>query len=324
MKTIAILSGGDSSEYDISVKSALAVQEALKESYLTYIIIIKGQNWYWEDPSKRIYGIDKNTFTLKLENEIIQFDAAFIAIHGTPGEDGILQGYFEMMKIPYSSCNTYSSAISFNKNACKSVLREYSIPMAKSIIITDSDEAGPEALAKELGLPMFVKPNQSGSSFGVTKVNNIEDIIPAITEASKESKEVMLESLMSGTELACGLLKTSERTIILPLTEIVSKNEFFDYEAKYTPGMAEEISPARISDVLTEKVQSLSSQIYDILGCRGLVRVDFIIVNDRPMFLEINTIPGMTKESIVPGQIIESGLSPGELYSIIIEDILKS
>jgi len=321
MKTIAIVAGGDSSEYEISVKSATEVSKALSLRYLTYIILIRGTNWYWEDQKGRYHNIDKNDFTLKTDEYKIRFDGVFIAIHGTPGENGLLQGYFDMMKIPYTSCSAFSSALTFNKQATKLYLKEYDIMMAEAFIIRKGETTDPGQIIKKTGFPCFVKPNDSGSSFGVTKVKNRDELVPAIEKAFKESSEVMIEAFMPGREVACGVVKTKNKKLVLPVTEIISKNEFFDYEAKYTPGRSEEVTPANIPEAITEDIQGLSSLIADLLGCKGIVRVDFILVSDIPRFLEINTVPGMTPESLVPQQAKAAGINLEELYSIVVEDM---
>jgi len=323
MRTIAIVAGGDSSEYDISVKSAGEVCKLLVPGYQAYIIMIRGTNWYWEDPKGRYLSIDKNDFTLKTEDQKIRFDAVFIAIHGTPGENGLLQGYFDMMKIPYTSCDAFCSALTFNKQATKLYLKEYNIPMAEAILVRRTDEPDQAAIAKQVGLPCFVKPNASGSSFGVTKVKIMEELPGAIETAFRESNEVMVEAFMNGREVACGVVKTRNKSLILPVTEIISKNEFFDYEAKYTPGKSDEMTPADIPSEITDKIQELSSRVYDILGCKGIVRVDFIVIAGEPHFLEINTVPGMTEESIIPKQAEAAGIDLTGLYSMVIEDLFR-
>ncbi len=320
MKSIAIVAGGDSSEFEISVKSAGEVAKALASGYITYIIIINGTNWYWEDEKGRYHNIDKNDFCLVTDEYRIRFDAVFIAIHGTPGENGLLQGYLDMLNIPYSSCPAFSSALTFNKQACKLYLKEYKIPMADAVLIRRGDNLDADSILKLTGIPCFVKPNDSGSSFGVTKVKKKEDLLSAIENAFSESNEVMIEKFMDGREVACGVVKTSGKTIILPVTEIISKNEFFDYEAKYTPGKSDEVTPADMPGKITDEIQRLSSLVYDLLGCKGIVRVDFIVIGDKPFFLEINTVPGMTKESLVPKQMDAAGITPEEMYSMIIED----
>jgi D-alanine-D-alanine ligase len=321
MKTIAIVAGGDSSEFEVSIKSANEVGRVLSSRYMVYIIMIKGTNWYWEDSKGRYHNIDKNDFTLITDEYRIRFDGVFIAIHGTPGENGLLQGYFDMMGIPYTSCSSFCSALTFNKQATKLYLKEYKIRMSEAILIRKGEKIDIESIIKKTGLPSFVKPNDSGSSFGVTKVRQKEDLMAAIEKAFKESNEVMVETFMKGREVACGVVKTKNKNIVLPVIEIISKNEFFDYEAKYTPGRSDEVVPADIPEKITSEIQRLSSHIYDLLGCKGVVRVDFIVVEEKPYFLEINTVPGMTAESLVPKEAAAAGISLEELYSMVVEDM---
>lgn len=322
MKTIAIAAGGDSSEFGISMKSAGEVFNILSKNYNPYVILIRGSNWYWEDSKGRYHNIDKNDFSLNIDGTKIRFDGVFIAIHGTPGENGLLQGYFDMLKIPYSSCGAFSSALTFNKQACKLFLKEYKITMADAMLIRKGEPFDPSAIIGQTGLPCFVKPNDSGSSFGVTKVKKKEELIPALEVAFRESNEALIESYLNGREVACGVLKTKNRTLVLPVTEIISKNEFFDYEAKYTPGKSDEITPAQLPCTTGDEVQRLSLKIYELLGCHGIVRVDFIIVDNKPYFLEINTVPGLTRESIVPKQAAAYGISLEELFTIVVEDMV--
>jgi D-alanine-D-alanine ligase len=321
MKTIAIAAGGDSSEYEISVKSAQEVGKKLSARYIVYIIMIRGNNWYWEDHKGRYHSIDKNDFSLVTDDLRIRFDGVFIAIHGTPGENGLLQGYFDMMGLPYTSCDAFSSALTFNKHACKLFLKEYNIPMADAILIRKGEKPDTAGIIEHTGLPCFVKPNDSGSSCGVTKVKQAEELLPAIATAFMESDQVMVETFMKGREVACGIVKTKNKVLVFPVTEIISKNEFFDYEAKYTPGKSDEVTPADIPESITNEIQRLSLQIYDLLGCKGIVRVDFIVVDKSPWFLEINTVPGMTQESLVPKQAMAAGIELSDLYSIVVEDM---
>jgi len=323
MKTIAIAAGGDSSEFDISVKSAEEVGKILSSKYIVYLIIIRGINWYWEDQKGRYHNIDKNDFSVAYNDQRIKFDGVFIAIHGTPGENGLLQGYFDMLGIPYTSCGAFCSALTFNKQACKLFLKEYGIAMANAVLIRKGEPLDPENLIKQAGLPCFVKPNDSGSSFGVTKVKKKEDLLSAIDTAFKESDAVLIEAFMNGREVACGVVKTKSKTIVLPVTEIISKNEFFDYEAKYTPGKSEEVTPADMLSDVTNEIQRTSKFVYDLLGCKGIVRVDFIVIGEKPFFIEINTIPGMTKESLVPKQAAAAGISLEELYSMAVENMFE-
>ena len=321
MKNIAIAAGGDSSEFEISLKSAGEVCRILSEKYKVYIIMIRGTNWYWEDLKGRYHGIDKNDFSLITDETRIKFDGVFVAIHGTPGENGLLQGYFDMLHMPYTSCGAFSSALTFNKQACKLFLKEYNIAMADAILLRKGDILDPAGVIHRTGLPCFVKPNDSGSSFGVTKVKKKEDLIAAIEVAFRESDETLIEGFLNGREVACGVVRTKEKTLVLPVTEIISKNEFFDYEAKYTPGKSEEITPAEMPCSVNNEIQRLSLLIYEILGCKGIVRVDFIVVSGKPFFLEINTVPGLTRESIVPKQAAAAGISLEDLFSLVVEDM---
>jgi D-alanine-D-alanine ligase len=283
--------------------------------------MIRGTSWYWEDGKGRYHTIDKNDFTLVVNDQRIRFDAVFIAIHGTPGENGLLQGYFDIMKIPYTSCGAFCSALTFNKQACKLYLKDQSIPMADNILIRRGEEVDESFILKKTGLPCFVKPNDSGSSFGVSKVRTREELHPAIETAMKESDEVMIEAFMQGREVACGVVKVKRKSFVLPVTEIISKNDFFDFDAKYTPGKSDEVTPSQMPEEVTNEIQDLSSRIYDLLGCKGIVRVDFIVIGGKPHFLEINTVPGMTAESIIPKQAEAAGINIGELYSMVIEDL---
>jgi D-alanine-D-alanine ligase len=323
MKTIAIVAGGDSSEFEISVRSAEEVCKTLSSRYIVYVIIIRGTNWYWEDKKGRYHNIDKNDFSLPDNDQRIKFDGVFIAIHGTPGENGLLQGYFDMIGLPYTSCDAFCSALTFNKQACKLFLKEYGITMANAVLIRKGNQIDTVDLSKQIGLPCFVKPNDSGSSFGVTKVKHEKGLLPAIETAFKESDAVLVESFIEGREVACGVLKTKNRTIVLPLIEIISKNEYFDYEAKYTQGRSDEIAPADMPFPITSKIQEISKYVYDILGCKGIVRVDFIVTGETPYFIEINTVPGMTKESLVPKEAAAAGISLEDLYSMAIENMFE-
>jgi D-alanine-D-alanine ligase len=321
MKTIAIVAGGDSSEFEISVKSADEVSKILSSKYITYVVLIRGSNWYWEDKKGRFHNIDKNDFSLTLDEKKILFSGVFIAIHGTPGENGLLQGYFDMLGLPYTSCNAFCSALTFNKQACKLFLKEYSVTMANAVLIRKGENYDLKKIVNEIGLPCFVKPNDSGSSFGVTKVKDEVQMVPAIEAAFKESCNVLIESFMKGREVACGVFNTGKKTNVLPVTEIISKNEFFDYEAKYTPGRSDEVTPADLSTAVTAKIQKISKFVYELLGCNGIVRVDFIVIGDKPYFLEINSIPGMTKESLVPKQAVAAGMTLEQLYSTVVENM---
>lgn len=323
-KKIAIIAGGDSSEIVISLKSAEGLYSFIdKDKYDLYIATIKKGEWNVRLADGEQVPIDKNDFSFLEKGQKQHFDFAYITIHGTPGEDGRLQAYFDMIDMPYSSCGMLASTITFNKFVCNQYLHNFGVKIAKSIHLFKGQEVSNEEVVQRLGLPVFVKPNDGGSSFGVTKVKNESDIQPAIEKAFKEGKEVVIESFISGTEVTCGCYKTDKVTRLLPITEVVTENEFFDFDAKYN-GQVKEITPARISQELTEKVQSETSRIYDILGAKGLIRVDYIIPEDgEPVLLEINTTPGMTATSFIPQQVRAAGLDIKNVMTEIIENELK-
>ena len=323
-RTIAIVAGGDSSEHEVSMKSAEGIYSFIdQEKYTLYIVELTKAHWeaILSDGSRA--KVDKNDFSFMDHGKKIIPDFAYITIHGTPGEDGRLQAYFDMIDMPYSSCGMLASTITFNKFVCNQYLHNFGVKIAKSIHLFKGQEVSNEEVVQHLGLPVFVKPNDGGSSFGVTKVKNESDIQPAIEKAFKEGKEVVIESFISGTEVTCGCYKTDKVTRLLPISEVISENEFFDFDAKYN-GQVKEITPARISQELTEKVQSETSRIYDILGAKGLIRVDYIIPEDgEPVLLEINTTPGMTATSFIPQQVRAAGLDIKDVMTEIIENELK-
>lgn len=320
-RNIAIVAGGDSSEIVISLKSAEGIYSFLdKNKYNVYIALLKGGEWVVKLLNGEQAPINKNDFSFCEKGEIKRFDFAYITIHGTPGEDGRLQGYFDMIGMPYSSCGMFVSALTFNKFACNHYLKGFGVNIAESIHLFKGQSVTDDEVVDRLGLPVFVKPNDGGSSFGVTKVKNVSDIQPAIAKAFSEGKEVVLESFIEGTEVTCGCYKTSDKEVVFPVTEVVTDNEFFDFDAKYN-GQVQEITPARISAELTEKVQRETLRIYDILGAKGLIRVDYIItVEGIPMLLEINTTPGMTVTSFIPQQVRAAGLDIKEVMTDIIEN----
>jgi D-alanine-D-alanine ligase len=320
-KNIAVITGGDSSEYVVSIRSGANVLNAIDRNLFTpWMVFIRDNQWNILDGENVIAQVDKGDFSFILNGEKVQLEYAYIMIHGTPGEDGNLQGYFEMLGIPYSSCGVQSSALTFNKNFCNNYLKSYGIQMARSIRLMKGETWSATSLVKDLGLPLFVKPSAGGSSFGVTKVKEAGKLNDAIKKALDESPEALVEQFIDGKEFTCGVVRIGAKKIVLPITEVIPKNEFFDYEAKYTPGMAEEITPARISEALTLQVQNLSSEIYDLCNCKGIVRVDYILKDDTFYFLEINTVPGMTATSFIPQQIKAAGLSLTDLLSEIILD----
>lgn len=323
-KNIAIVAGGDSSEYIVSVNSANQIAKWLdKNKYNVYTVEVKGTEWIVRNEMVCDLILNKDDFSFSLNNQKVKFDCALITIHGTPGEDGKLQGYFDTLQIPYTTSSTLASALTFNKIFSKNYLKPFNIPLAEFVTLKKGDTIDADQIINAVGLPCFVKPNRAGSSFGVTKVKEKERLKEAIEEAYKEDHEVIIESFLDGMELTCGLVKTGNKSIIFPPTELVSKNEFFDYEAKYTAGMCDEITPARISDELTKEIQNLSSQIYDIFQLYGIVRIDYFYTNKKLYFMEVNTVPGMSAASIVPQQVEAMGLNMTDIFTIVIEDALS-
>lgn len=320
-RTIAIIAGGDSSEYEVSMNSAKGIYSFIdKEKYTLYLVELTRQKWesILTDGSRT--PIDKNDFSFMENGVKVKPDFAYITIHGTPGENGILQGYFELLGIPYSTCDVLVSALTFSKFTLNQYLKSFGIRVAESMLVNKQHEVSEDLIIEKIGLPCFIKPNASGSSFGVTKVKTREQIRPALQAAFKESDDVMIEAFMDGIELANGCYKTKEKSVILPITEVVSQNEFFDYNAKYK-GEVTEITPARLSPELTDRVQKLSSAIYDILKCKGIVRIDYIITEGEKInMLEVNTTPGMTATSFIPQQVRAAGLDIKEVMTDIIEN----
>ena len=321
-KKIAILAGGDSGEYEVSINSGNVVQNSLdKEKYEAYLIIFQGSNWFCEIHDQK-YFIDKNDFSLLIDDEKIRFDCVFIAIHGTPGEDGKVQGYLEMMNIPYSTSDWIVSALTFDKRYSKAVVELFGILQADTLYFQKGDHDIKNKIIKELGVPCFLKPNKGGSSVGISRVMRNEELDEAIRVAFREDDEILAEEYIQGTEITCGVIRYKEQLIVMPLTEIVSKNDFFDYEAKYTKGMADEITPARVAPEIEKECKILSSYLYNQLNCKGIVRFDYIFNEKGMFFLEANTVPGLSDASIVPQEAEEMGISRGELFEMAIEDAL--
>lgn len=325
-KNIAVVTGGNSSEHIVSLKSADLIETSLSNAkYNVYRVLVEGANWVVQQEGKPDVPVDKNDFSFCDGSSKVRFDCALVAIHGTPGEDGLLQGYFEMLQIPYTTCDVLVSSLTFNKWACKKYLSDTTIAMAKAILICKGDRINAETVIKQLGLPLFVKPNEGGSSFGISKVKSVGDMQTAINEALKEDVNVIVEEFISGVELTCGLMRSKGELLVFPVTEIVSKKEFFDYEAKYTPGMSDEITPARISPELTRRIEDCSCLIYERLGCKGIVRIDYIYSKEKDVlyFLEVNTVPGMTENSLVPKQVRAMGKEFGEVLELLIGENTK-
>lgn len=320
-RIIAIVAGGDSSEHDVSMRSAEGIYSFIdKDKYTLYIVELTKKKWEALLPDGSRAPIDKNDFSFSHDGQKVKPDFAYITIHGTPGENGILQGYFELLGIPYSTCDVLVSAMTFSKFTLNQYLKGFGVRVAESLLVNKRHGISNQDVIEKIGLPCFIKPNASGSSFGVTKVKTADQIQPALKEAFAESDDVMIEAFMDGIELANGCYKTKDKSVVLPITEVVSKNEFFDYNAKYK-GEVTEITPARLSPELTDRVQKLTSAIYDILGCKGIVRVDYIITKGEKInMLEINTTPGMTATSFIPQQVRAAGIDIKDVMTDIIED----
>lgn len=333
-KTIAIVAGGDSSEHDVSLRSAEGIHFFLdKERYEVYIIEIKGMTWeaHLKDGSRS--NVDRNDFSFMEGGKRIRPDFAYITIHGTPGENGILQGYFDLIHLPYSTSDVLVEAMTFNKFTLNQYLKGFGVSVSESLIVRKGFEhlVTDDEIIEKIGLPCFVKPNAGGSSFGVTKVKSADQIHEAILKAMRESDEVMVEAFMEGTEISQGCYKTQEKEVVLPATEVVSDNEFFDYNAKYN-GQVREITPARLKEETAERVSLITSMIYDILGCSGIIRVDYIITHttdengkerERINMLEVNTTPGMTATSFIPQQVRAAGMDMKDVLTDIIENKLS-
>jgi len=321
---IAIFTGGDSSEYVISIKSARQVLKWLEAAgHSCYLVEVKRDKWTVHLGKKRV-PMDKNSFSFLVEEEKVTFDFIWNSIHGTPGEDGKLQGFFDMMGLPYSSSNLFSSALTFDKYTCKSFLKQHDILTPEASLVRKELETDLEAVAEIVGFPCFVKPNNGGSSFGTSKVVRLEELQPALEEALQEDREAIVERYIKGTEVTCGLMKRGEDFTLFPITEIIPENEFFDYESKYTVGKAKEITPARIDDDISKKCQEMAMAIYKLCNCSGIIRVDFIIKGNQVYFLELNSIPGMTEESIVPKQVRSMGLKMETVLQQVIEEVIGS
>ena len=320
---IAVVSGGDSGEFDISIQSGLVVKKFLDPNkYKVYPIIIKGQEWVYECPGNNLYSVDKNDFSVMMGEVKINFDCVFIAVHGTPGEDGKLQGYFDMLGIPYTSCSQVTSSLTFNKYFCKILISDFGAKTARSMLLKKSRDIDPDEISTKISLPLFVKPNNGGSSVGMSKVHKACNIIPAIDKAFKEDEEVIIEEFIEGREITCGVLKHQGKIIKFPVTEIISKKEFFDFEAKYDPGLAEEIVPAQIPEDVFTNCRETSAMLYEKLDCKGVVRFDYIY-NDKGMyFLEVNTVPGLTEASLIPKMAESYGMTLTELFGILVEEAM--
>ena len=323
-KNIAIIMGGYSDEYQISLKSGSVVLNYLdKEKYNTYPIHIFKNKWVFVDKNDAETSVDKSDFSISVNGKKVVFDCVFNAIHGSPGEDGYMQAYFELMDIPQTSCNFYQAALTFNKRDLLSVLKPYGIKAAKSYYLNKGDIIKEKEIINTVGLPCFVKANKAGSSFGISKVHTLGELLPAIEKSYEADDEIIIEEFLDGTEVSVGVITYNGKPKILPITEIVSENDFFDYEAKYE-GKSQEITPARITKEQKEKVNAICLRIYNILKMKGYTRSEFIFVNNEPYMLEMNTTPGLTEESILPQQAAAAGISLSELFESAIVEALQS
>ena len=310
--------GGYSSEYDISLKSGQTVMTHLpKDKYDVYAVHIRKDRWVAVIDEQE-YPIDKNDFSFNKNNQKITFDVIFNAIHGHPGEDGAILAYFEILGIPHTSASFDKMALTFNKKNTLAVVRSYGIPTAKSIFLHQHDAINLDEIVAQIGLPCFVKPNRAGSSYGISKVYDKDELQPAINKAFKEDREIIIEAFLQGREVSVGVIKYQGQTMVLPITEIISENDFFDYEAKYL-GKSEEITPADISDDLAARTRETAARVYDVLDLNGVSRAEYILVNGVPHFLEINMVPGLTAASIFPQQALAAGLSLSELFENAVE-----
>ena len=321
-RTIAIAAGGDTSEYEVSLRSAQGIYSFLdKEKYTAYIVQMRGTDWHVQLEDGTLAAIDRNDFSFRLpDGSKINFDFVYITIHGTPGEDGLLQGYLDMLHLPYSCCGVLPASLTYNKFACNQYLHAFGVRIADSLLLRRGQTVTDDEVVQKIGLPCFIKPNLGGSSFGVTKVKTPGEIQPAIAKAREESPETVIEAFMNGIEITCGCYKTRQHSVVLPITEVVSHHEYFDYDAKYC-GDSDEITPARIPDELAGRVKQLTSAIYDILGATGIIRVDYIITEGSKInLLEVNTTPGMTATSFIPQQVRAAGMTMQQVMTDIIEN----
>ena len=322
MLNVAIVAGGDSGEYGISMQSGKQVELNMdRDRFRPFLIEVRGKNWNYRIGPKK-FPVDKNDFSLVIGRRKIRFDVVFIAIHGTPGENGKLQGYFDMLDIPYTSSDVTTSALTFNKSFCKEVVASCQVKTAKSMHLFRNRKHGVKDILGELSLPVFVKPNNGGSSVGMSKVTHEEGLAPALEKAFLEDDEILVEEFVRGRELTCGVVRSAGKVTAFPVTEIVTKKDYFDYEAKYKKGMAEEIVPANLTAEQSDHCQDISRLLYDRLNCKGVVRFDYIYSGNDFYFLEVNTVPGLTGASIVPKMALAHGWTIRELISRLISEVL--
>lgn len=324
MKNIAVLMAGYSHEWEISMKSGAVITQNLdSDLYKVYPVAILKDSWHYKDVTGKQHEINKNDFSLTMDGKKINFDCCYNTIHGTPGEDGKIQAMLELLDIPQTSCDSYQSAITFNKRDCIAILKPWNITTGRHMYLNQGDQIDAEIIARNIGLPCFVKANRSGSSFGVTKVYKTKDMDAALKTAFDVDDEIIIESFLDGVEVSVGAYQIGDEIKVFLPTEIVSENDFFDYEAKYQ-GKSQEITPARISDANTKAVQETTRRIYQVLKLKGLARADFIFHDGIPHFIEVNTNPGMSEESIIPQQIRASGDTMKNVFTEIIENTIKN
>jgi len=326
MIKVAIFAGGNSGEHDISVKTGLNIEATLdKNQFIPYLIYVEGIDWIYRDSNGTRYKIDKDRFCLTTQTEVVFFDVVFNAIHGDPGENGKLQSYFEMMNIKYTGCDSFVSALTFNKYFCNSIVSQWGVPVAKSCHFYQVEEIDYDAVIEQCGLPCFVKPCNSGSSVGVNKAHDLDELKQFIELAFEVDHQIMVEQFIPGREMTCGVTLYQGEISALAVSEILSKKEFYDFEAKYTPGFLEVVTPAEINIELEKRIKEYSELIYKRLGCKGVVRIDYIITQDGiPYFLEINTIPGQTAVSLIPRQLKYNGIDLTYFYGSLILEALQS
>ncbi len=327
-KTIALITGGTTGEWVVSVKSAVTIGQHLDpERYDVYKIMLNEKGWFYEPADSVKIEIDKNDFTIPLNGRKIKFDAVFIAIHGSPGEDGKLQGYFDMLGIPYTTCNALTSAITMNKGYTKAIVQDIpELHVAKSLQLFENKASNIEWISQNLKLPYFVKPNNGGSSIGMSKVKSLEELDAALQKAFAEDNQILVEEFVEGREFSVGVFKSADGLMVLPATEVIPQNEFFDFEAKYTPGATEEITPGRMSEEEKERVARIVKSVYQKLNCKGIVRIDYFLEKNTGhfYFIEINTIPGQTATSFIPQQVAAMGMDLKTFYTQVIESAFES
>ena len=322
MKKIALVTGGYSGEAVISYKSAATIQNNIDATkWDCYLIDIKPDGWFYQTKAGDKIPVDKNDFSINVEGVHIKFDAVLVGLHGSPGEDGKLQGYFDCLGIPYTSCDAATSALTFNKRYTVAVAAFAGIHVAKSLHLFKNESVAAKDILQQLKLPFFVKPNNGGSSIGMSKVNNAEELQPALQKAFKEDEQILVEEFIKGREFTIGVYKTRGNIICLPMTEIISKNDFFDFEAKYE-GKSEEVTPAKATEKITQQIKETAEKIYKVFNCKGIVRIDFIYdeIKELPFMLEINTVPGQSSASIVPQQVVVMGSTLKEFYSLLLDE----